>query len=117
MLHLQPVPATESPSQPYAEAVARLASVRHALRLVDPFGGGPASDDDGPIAAAWDEAGEQRRRRFDMRSERLVGATAAGVEALLEQRQAGREPNDEASRELIDQIRRELASVSRLILG
>jgi hypothetical protein len=52
-----------------------------------------------------------------MRSERLVGATAAGVEALLEQRQAGREPNDEASRELIDQIRRELASVSRLILG
>jgi hypothetical protein len=117
MLHLQPVPSLESPPQPYAEAVARLASIRHALRLVDPFGGGPASDDDAALAAAWDQAGETRKRAFDARSGRLVGATAAGVEALLEQRQAGHEPNEEASRELIDQIRRELASVSRLILG
>jgi len=117
MLHLQPVPSTETVPQPYAEAVARLASIRHALRLVDPFGGGPASDDDGAIAAAWDEAGETRQRAFDSRSGRLVGATAAGVEALLVQREAGREPNEEASRELIEQIRRELASVSRLILG
>ena len=49
---------------PYAEAVSRLASVRHALRLVEPFGGGPASDldDDDAIAAAWDGAGEARQR-------------------------------------------------------
>jgi hypothetical protein len=98
--------------------VSRLASVRHALRLVDPFGGGPASDaDDAPIAASWDGADEARQRWFDNRSARLVGATAAGVEALLDQRQDGHVPHAEASKELVDQIRRELAAVSRIILG
>src|SRR3954452_17047089 len=113
MLHLLPEPAPERHGQPYAEAVSRLASVRHALRLVDPFGGGPASDvdADAPLAAAWPEAGEEKRRWFDNRSARLVGATAAGVEALLEQRQSGAEPHAEANRELVDQIRRELAQV------
>jgi hypothetical protein len=36
---------------------------------------------------------------------------------LLEQRQNGSEPNPEASKALAVQIRRELAQVSRLILG
>ena len=119
MLHLLPDSAPEPAPQPYAEAVSRLASIRHALRLVDPFGGGPASDfdDDHKVAAAWDEASEHRRRAFDLKSNRLVGAAAAGVEALLIERQAGREPNQEASRALVEQIRRELAEVSRLILA
>jgi hypothetical protein len=123
MLHLLPDPAPEPQGQPapeaYAEAVSRLASVRHALRLVDPFGSGPASDidADAPVAAAWDEADESKRRWFDNRSARLVGATAAGVEVLLEQRQSGAEPHAEASRELIDQIRRELTQVARIVLG
>ena len=105
--------------EPYAEAVARLASVRHALRLVDPFGGGPASDveDDEAVAAAWDEADSARRRCFAARSGQLVGATAAGVEALLTVKQSGREPHEEANRLLVDQIRRELAEVSRVVLG
>jgi hypothetical protein len=119
MLHLQPVPATETRPEPYAEAVARLASVRHALRLVDPFGGGPASDPevDELVSAAWDGAGEARQRWFDTRSGRLIGATAAGVEALLDERSSGIEPHPEASRELVDQIRRELAAVSRIVLA
>jgi|SRR5438067_4032119 len=123
MLHLLPDPAPEPQGQPapeaYAEALSRLASVRHALRLVDPFGSGPASDADAdaPVAAAWDEADESKRRWFDNRSARLVGATAAGVEVLLEQRQSGAEPHAEASRELIDQIRRELTQVARIVLG
>jgi hypothetical protein len=121
MLHLIPGPAREPQPQPqpYAEAVARLASIRHALRLVDPFGGGPASDTDNDyaVAAAWDRAPHTRRRRFDARSARLVAATAAGVEALLDERQAGREPNEEASQALVEQIRRELAAVSTLILA
>ena len=119
MLHLLPVPAPEPRPQAYAEAVSRLASVRHALRLVEPFGAGPASDieDDAAVAAAWDEAGEAKRRWFDNRSGRLVGATAAGVEALLNERQAGREPHAEASQALVDEIRQELAQVSRLMLG
>jgi hypothetical protein len=123
MLHLLPdsAPEPQRPQVPeaYAEAISRLASVRHALRLVDPFGGGPASDVDGDaaVACAWDEASEAKRRWFDNRSARLVGATAAGVEALLEERQSGREPHALASQELVEQIRRELAQVSRVILG
>ena len=46
-----------------------------------------------------------------------LGATAAGLEALLAERQKGREPNSEASQALVEQIRRELAKVSRLILA
>ena len=119
MLHLHPEATPDARPEAYAEAVSRLASVRHALRLVDPFAGGPASDidDDTPLAAAWDEAGEAKRRWFDNRSARLVGATAAGVEALLDERQNGREPHPLASQELVEQIRRELAEVSRFILG
>jgi hypothetical protein len=118
MLHLLPDPAPQPRPEPYAEAVARLATVRHALRLVDPFGGGPASDvgEDGTVAAAWDRAGDAQRRWFDARSGRLVEATAAGVEALLGEKQKGREPHQEASRVLVDQIRRELAEVSKVVL-
>jgi hypothetical protein len=91
--------------------------VRHALRLVDPHGGGPASDleDDDAVAAAWDEADDARRRAFDNRSSKLVGATAAGVEALLDEQQKGNAPNEEASKLLVDQIRRELKDVARHI--
>ena len=116
MLHLVPTPESEPASRPYAEAVSRLASVRHALRLVDGFGGGPASDmEDEAIAAAWDQADEAKRRSFDRRSARLVRSTAAGVEALLDQREQGRPPNEEAGRALVEQIRRELADVARHI--
>lgn len=119
MLHLFPDAATDSRPQAYAEAVGRLASVRQALRLVDPFAGGPASDldHDAKMAAAWQDAGDARRRLFGSRSAQLVGATAAGVEALLNERERGNQPNAEASKALVDQIRRELAAASGLILG
>lgn len=117
MLHLLPDSAPEP--GPYAEAVARLASIRHALRLVDPHGGGPASDptDQLDVVAAWDQADEAKRRSFDARSAKLVSAAAAGLEALVAVNQHGRAPNTAASREMVDQIRRELAAVSRLILA
>ena len=119
MLHLFPDAASDSRPEAYEEAVSRLASVRQALRLVDPFAGGPASDfdDDANIAAAWHDSGDAKRKLFGNRSAQLVGATAAGVEALLDERQRGREPHQEANKALVDQIRRELAAVSRLILG
>ena len=118
-MHLVPDFAPQSRPEPYAEAVSRLASIRHALRLVDPHGGGPASDfnQDEAIAAAWDDAGSARQRSFDARSGKMVGATAAGVEALLIEQQSGRTPNAEASRELVEQIRRELAEVARVVLA
>ena len=119
MLHLQSTPAPDRDCKPYAEAVSRLASIRHALRLVDDFGGGPASDPDPDgderIAAAWDEAGDARRRLFDRRSAAAVNATATGLEALLAEHGQGREPHHEASRNMVEEIRRELAEMSRIV--
>ncbi|HEX6071944.1 MAG TPA: hypothetical protein VFY95_02920 [Sphingomicrobium sp.] len=116
MLHLFADPDPRPTPQPSAEVLARLACVRHALRLVDPFGGGPApdADNDEAIAAAWNRADEARRRRFDVRSGQLVGATSAGLEALLNERDGG--PNAVATQALVEQIRRELKDVARVIL-
>jgi hypothetical protein len=119
MLHLLADQTPERTPQPYAEAVARLASIRHALRLVHTLGDGPSPDlpdEDEAIAGAWDEADDAAKRRFDQRSAKLVGATAAGVEALLASRETGGRPHPEASKFLVDQIRRELADVARVVL-
>jgi hypothetical protein len=119
MLHLLADQTPERAQQPYAEAVARLASIRHALRLVQTLGDGPSPDlpdEDQAIARRWDEAGEAARRRFDQRSAELVGATAAGLQALLATRDTGTRPHPEASKFLVDQIRRELADVARVVL-
>jgi hypothetical protein len=118
MLHLSPQPTPQDPPIAYAEAVSRLASVRHALRLVEPFGGGPASDasDDDSLASAWDGAGEAKRQLFDRRSARMVDSAAAGIEALLIESREGREPNSAASEALVDQIRRELREVAGIVL-
>jgi hypothetical protein len=119
VLHLTAQPGPQGSPLPYAEAVSRLASVRHALRLVEPFGGGPASDpsDDDKIAGAWVGADETKQRLFDRRSERMIGAAAQGVEALLVERQKGQEPHAAASQALIDEIRRELREVAGIVLG
>src|SRR4249919_2520309 len=116
MLHLLPQDEPETPVA-YAEAVSRLASVRHALRLVDGgFSGGPEPEFDGDIAAAWESACEAKQRSFDRRSGQLVGTAAAGIEALLSQRHEGREPHAAASQALVDEIRRELSDVAQIIL-
>jgi len=119
MLHLFAQPIPEETPIAYAEAVSRLASVRHAMRLVEPFGSGPASDypQDDEIATAWDDAGEAKQKLFERRSARLIGAAAAGIEALLIERQQGREPNREASEALVEQIRRELSDVAGVVLA
>jgi hypothetical protein len=117
MLHFVPL-AAES-SQSYAEAAARLASIRRALRLVDPYGGGPAPDlaDDEGFTLAWATAGEAKQRCFDSRSGRTAGAVAAGIEALLAEREARRTPSEAASRKIAEEIRVGLEDVSRLMLG
>ena len=119
MLHLSAQPTPEERPLAYAEAVSRLASVRHALKLVEPFGAGPASDlsDDAPIASAWDRAGEARQRLFDRRSARTIAGASAGIEALLIESRDGREPNAAASQALVDEIRRELRDVAGIVLS
>jgi hypothetical protein len=117
MLHLAPVPHVDESPQPYAEALARLASIRHALRLVDPFAGGPASDpdDDVEMATSWSAASKSKSRCFDGRSVRTASAAAAGLEAILAERAAGREPNAAASERIAEEIRLGLEDVSRLM--
>lgn len=119
MLHILPRSSPDPRPLAYAEAVSRLASIRHALKLVEPFGSGPAPDlsDDQAIADAWDGAGEARQCHFDRRSGALVGAAAAGLEALLVEREQGREPNDAATQAMVDEIRRELENVAGIIVA
>ncbi len=118
MLHLLPNQTTDARPVAYAEAVSRLASVRHALRLVEPFAGGPSGDfdNDSAIALAWDDAGNARQTLFERRAERLVGATAAGLEALLADQGAGCAPNREASQALVEEIRRDLTEIARVVI-
>ena len=119
MLHLSPVPYIDDTPQPYAVALARLASIRHALRLVDPFGGGPASDPDGDeqLAASWSQASKAKNRCFDGRTGRTASAAAAGLAVLLAERGAGREPHVAASQQLTEEIRLGLEDVSKLMRG
>ena len=115
MLHLVAQP---EPETPYAEAVSRLASVRHALRLVDGgFSAGPEGDLDEDVAAVWPAVGEAKQRWFDRRSAQLVGSAAAGIEALLSQRHDGREPHRAANETLVEEIRRELRQVAGIVLA
>ncbi|MEO7655136.1 MAG: hypothetical protein ABIS23_05580 [Sphingomicrobium sp.] len=93
MLHRHANPAPKP--GPYAEAVTRLATIRRSLRLVDPHGGGPASD-------------------LDSSSGAILGAAIAGLDALTALRE--QPAPAEASREMVDRIRRELAEISGIVL-
>ena len=118
MLHFVPDSRIEPAGAPYAEAVARLASIRQALRIVEPFGAGPANDlDEAEIAAAWPTAGAAKQRCFDARSGRTVAAAAAGLEAVVEVRELGVEPNDAALQALADEIRSGLEDLAHLMNG
>ena len=121
MIHFLPEsPATDAPA-PYAEAVARLASIRQALRLVEQFEGepkGPAidtGDGDERIAAAWPTAKAATRRCFTARSERTAGAAAAGLEVLLSQRVDGGDPSPASVEQLAEAIRGGIDDLERLL--
>jgi hypothetical protein len=114
MIHFVPQPQPQLGAAPYAEAVARLASLKSALRLIDPA----ASDATPPeeqLAAAWTNASDSSRRCFAARSERTVGAAAAGIEAVLSERNAGREPSPRSVERLADEIRAGLEDLQRLL--
>ena len=114
MLHFLPHDF-EPVAAPFTEAGARLSSIRNALRLVDPFGGGPASDlSDEEIAAGWAVSTEPMRRCFDARSERTINAATAGLEAIVQVRECGRAANDAAVGQVAEAIRDGLADLSDL---
>ena len=115
MIHFAPELPRQAAAAPYAEAVARLASLKNALRLVDPAA--PVADvaAEERVAAAWSGASDASRRCFAARSERTIGAAAAGLEAVLAERKAGREPNPKSVERLADDIRTGLQELQRVL--
>lgn len=91
---------------PYAEAVARLASIRQALACVEQFSGEAASDSmaEAKLAAAWPGSSAARQRVYDTRSTRTAAAAAAGLEALAKLHENGREPHAAT----LERLKREL---------
>ena len=108
MIHFipeSPEMAQEMPG-PYAEAVARLASIRQALACVEQFAGDAPSDSmaEAKLAAGWPQASPARQRVYDARSARVAAAAAAALEVLAAQHEAGQEPHAAA----IARLKREL---------
>lgn len=92
---------------PYAEAVARLASIRQALACVEQFSGEGPSDSmaEAKLAAGWPGASAAKQRVYAARSARIAAAAAAALEVLATQHESGNEPHAEA----IARLKRELA--------
>ena len=99
------LPATEALG-PYAEAVARLSSIRQALACVEQFSGEAPSDSmaEAKLAAAWPSASAAKQRVYDARSARTAAAAAAGLEALAKLHEEGDEPHAAA----LERLKREL---------
>ena len=93
---------------PYAEAVARLASIRQALACVEQFAGDELSDSmvEAKLAAAWPVASPARQRCYDARSARAAAGAAAGLEAVVAQQDQGASPNPAA----VTRLKRELGT-------
>jgi hypothetical protein len=117
MLHLVPDFAPDFEPTPHPEPIARLASLRNALRVVDDFGGGPASDfeDDDQLTARWESAGEAAKRCFDRRSAELVGVATAGLELIAERQQEGGKTNPAAKQVIADELRGGFEQLRKLL--
>ena len=108
MIHFipeSPETASELPG-PYAEAVARLASIRQALACVEQFSGEAPSDSmaEAKLAAAWPGASPAKQRVYDVRSGRAAAAAAAALETLAAHHEAGKSPHPQA----LERLKREL---------
>lgn len=117
MLHLVPEFAHDFEPKVHPEPVTRLASLRNALRVVDEFGGGPASDfeDDDELSARWESANEAARRCFDRRSAELVAVATAGLELVSEQQKEGREVSPAAKQVIAGELREDFERLYRLV--
>jgi hypothetical protein len=112
MIHFEALEAAAAAPLPGGELVARIAGLRRALRLLEPGGCGPSCDAE--EFAAVEFASEPVRRCFDARSERVIGAAAAGLEAVVGVRASGRDANQAAVGCVADAIREGLWDLARL---
>jgi hypothetical protein len=116
MIHFVPEsPATELPG-PYAEAVARLASIRAALACVEQVSGKDAShrDSEARLALGFPGATPPVQRCFDKRSARVASAAAAGLEAITRQQDAGNPPHPAALEALEQELGAGLSELDQL---
>ena len=109
------LPASEALG-PYAEAVARLASIRQALACVEQFAGEAPSDSmaEAKLAAAWPGASAAAQRVYDSRSARTAAAAAAALEALAKLHEDGREPHSATLERLKRELRDGVDSIDQL---
>lgn len=115
MIHFLPDSFDVASAAPYNEAVARLASIRTALTVAEQVAGiEPSATPETPVAAAWPEASDARRRCFDTRSVEAAQAAAAGLEMLAAQRAAGAEAHPRSVERLALTLRTELDGLDRL---
>lgn len=113
MIHFIPESQVDEIPAPYAEAVARLASIRHALACVEQVAGkDPAHrDSEARLALGFPNSLPPVQRCFDARSARVASAAAAGLEAIARQQDAGKPLHPAA----LEQLERELdAGLSEL---
>ena len=116
MIHFIPESqATEAPA-PYAEAVARLASIRHALACVEQVAGKDMShrDSEARLALGFPSATPPVQRCFDARSARVANAAAAGLEAIARQQEAGNPPHPAALERLEQELGAGLTELDQL---
>jgi hypothetical protein len=118
MIHFipeSPETASELPG-PYAEAVARLASIRQALACVEQFSGEEPSDSmaEAKLAAAWPVSSAAKQRVYDARSARAAAAAAAGLEALASLHEGGKEPHAAALERLKCELKDGVESIDLL---
>ena len=118
MIHFIPESADEAfeVPGPYADAIARLSSIRQALACVEQFGGRDPSDSmaEAKLAAAWPVSAPARQRCFETRSARTAAAAAAGLEAIAAQNDRGEKPNPAAVERLERELESGVASIDQL---
>lgn len=108
--------AASATAGPYAEAVARLASIRQALACVEQYAGEVPSDSmaEAKLAAAWPVASPARQRCYDARSARTAAAAAAGLEAITGGTDQGKAPNPAAVARLKQELGAGVDSIDQL---
>ena len=118
MIHFipeSPATATQVPG-PYAEAVARLASIRQALACIEQVSGKPVShrDSEARLALGFPGASPPAQRCFDTRSARVASAAAAGLEAIARQQDSGNPPHPAALAALERELGAGLCEIDQL---
>ena len=112
----QATPGGPGAAGPYAEAVARLASIRQALACVEQFAGDQPSESmaEVKLAAVWPVASPAQQRCYDARSARAASGAAAGLEAMVAQQGEGSIPNPAAVARLKHELGTGIESIDQL---